>query len=250
MTKHIIDIEGEFNKVIKDIGGDLVINRLPQESPNFENADYVFEKENVIIELKILQKNYSEDEETQKKIQAKFDKWMNESKRAFYGKSMVVQSDALPKKLQWELSRIYSEPVRRAIKKANRQIRETKKHLKMHEALGMVLIVNDGNYSLKPEHFAFAAHQSLTADFSSIHGASLVTVNMNAIKSGSHAVHKLWFYYERNSLVKINPRFLLHLRNAWIKNYCHITGESFPVLKEEMKDISSLKFIKEDQKKS
>ena len=74
MSQYIEDIEGEFNKVVKSIGGDLVKNRLPSESPSFENADYVFDKENIIIELKVLKKDPSSNAELQEKIQAKFDK--------------------------------------------------------------------------------------------------------------------------------------------------------------------------------
>ncbi len=48
MAIHIGDIEAKFNKVVCQIGGDLVQNRLLSKSPGFENADYVFDKENVI----------------------------------------------------------------------------------------------------------------------------------------------------------------------------------------------------------
>ena len=169
---------------------------------------------------------------------------MDQGKIVIYGQARV-ESKNLPEKMQWELLRIYSEPVRRVIKKANRQIRDTKTHLKMPQALGLVLIVNDGNYTLEPEHFAFAAHQSLTTDYSNIHGASLVTVNMNANKAGIPTVLKLWMDYERNNTDKIDTDFVLRLRNAWIKHYSLITGESIPVLNEEMTGITSLKYIKE-----
>jgi len=241
MTMHIKDIEGEFNKVVLQIGGDLVRNRLPSKSPDFENADYVFDKENVIAELKILQKDPSIESELDKKIQAKFDKWMDQGKLVIYGLARV-ESKNLPAKMQWELLRIYSEPVRRVIKKANRQIRDTKDRLKMSNAQGLVIIVNDGNYTLEPEHFGFAAHQSLTTDYSSIHVASLVTVNMEAKKAGIPTSLRLWMDYVRNSTDKIDPTFLLRLRTAWIQLYSSITGEPVPILNQAMVDLSSLKY--------
>jgi hypothetical protein len=153
-----------------------------------------------------------------------------------------VESKNLPDKMQWELLRIYSEPVRRVIKKANRQIRDTKDRLKMSNAQGLVIIVNDGNYTLEPEHFGFAAHQSLTTDYSSIHVASLVTVNMEAKKAGIPASLRLWMDYVRNNTDKIDPTFLLRLRTAWIQLYSSITGEPVPILNQSMVDLSSLKY--------
>ena len=237
----IKDIEREFNKVVCQIGGDLVKNRLPPRSPSFENADYVFDKENVIVELKILQKDPLIESELQNKIQSKFDKWINEGKLIIYGQ-VCVESKSLPEKMQWELLRIYSEPVRRVIKKANRQIRDTKDQLKMPNAQGLVIIVNDGNYSLEPEHFGFAAHQSLNTGYSSIHGASLVTVNMEAEKAGIPTSLRLWMDYVRNDKEKINPAFLLRLRTAWTQHYSSLAGEPAPVLNHSMETLSSLKY--------
>ena len=243
MAIHIGDIEAKFNKVVCQIGGDLVQNRLLSKSPGFENADYVFDKENVIAELKVLRKNPSLESELQKKIQAKFNKWMDQGKLVFYGQ-VRMESNNLPEEMQWELLRIYSEPVRRVIKKANKQIRETKNQLKMPNAQGLVIIVNDGNYTLQPEHFGFAAHQSLTTDYSSIHGVSLVTVNMEAKKAGVPTSLRIWMDYVRNGTDEIDPAFLLRLRTAWTQHYSSLAGEPIPTLNYAMEDLSSLKYRK------
>lgn len=222
------------------MGGDLVQNRLGTKSPDFENADYVFSKENIITELKILEKDPSVDVELQKKIQATFNKWEKQGILVF-GNGHVESKD-LPVKMQWELARIYSEPVRRVIKKANRQIRDTKDRLKMTTARGLVIIVNDGNYTLEPEHFGFAAHQSLTTDFSNIHGASLVTVNMVTKKAGIPTSLKLWMDYVRNNTDEIDPAFLLRFRMAWTQLYSSLTGEFWPLINSSRIDLSSLKY--------
>ena len=48
MTMDIKDIEEKFNEVVRQIGGDLVQNRLDTKSPDFENADYVFDQDNIL----------------------------------------------------------------------------------------------------------------------------------------------------------------------------------------------------------
>jgi deoxyinosine 3'endonuclease (endonuclease V) len=112
----------------------------------------------------------------------------------------------------------------------------------MSNAQGLVIIVNDGNYTLEPEHFGFAAHQSLTTDYSSIHVASLVTVNMEAKKVDISTSLRLWMDYVRSNTDKIDPTFLLRLRTAWIQLYSSITGEPVPILNQSMVDLSSLKY--------
>ncbi len=55
-----IDVEFHFNTFVKDFGSSLIADQLKQP-PTFKNADYIFEADKVIVELKCLKKNIFED---------------------------------------------------------------------------------------------------------------------------------------------------------------------------------------------
>jgi hypothetical protein len=222
----------------------LVVNRLSTKSPEFNNADYIFDNENIIAELKILEVDSLSEREIDTKIRKIFSKWMQSGELIVYGSLKNVPSADLPEKLQWELQRVYSEPMRRVIKKANKQIRDTKKHFGVPAAKGLVIIVNNGNHRLDPENFAFAAHQLLKASYLNINGATVVTVNMTAKKPGIPTDYKLWVDYERAEGDLIDREFLNKLRSEWVKLYSELAGDAMPLLHEPLSEFCSLKYEK------
>jgi hypothetical protein len=70
MDTHI-QIEPTFNAFVKAFGGEL-IRDIVGPSPNFHDADYLFRKEGVIAELKVLTEDKLNDPEMRKKLGALF----------------------------------------------------------------------------------------------------------------------------------------------------------------------------------
>ena len=62
---------------------------------------------------------------------------------------MIWQPDKLPRDKRRKLKALYSGPLQNVIRKANRQLRETAKHFGMEEARKLLLVVNDGLYSME-----------------------------------------------------------------------------------------------------
>lgn len=238
----IENIEAEFDTVVKKIGGTPIRELIASKSPDFENADYLFPQEKLIAELKILENDPTANGALQRKIQGKFDKWMTEGKFLAYG-TVRVESKTLPLDIQWELARIYSEPVRRVIKKANRQIRDTKKFLNLPDAKGLVIVVNEANRELQPEHFAFAAHQSLGDDYSAIHGVSLLTINVETTKSDIPSRLHLWIDYIRDKPSEIDQLFMERFRKDWTEHYASLIGEPVPLLDYHGSDLTKFRYI-------
>ena len=239
--KNISKIESQFDTVVKRIGGVPLRELLDSKSPSFENADYLFPSENIITELKILEKDPNTDGELQSKVQAKFDDWMAEGKLFVSGTEIIHSKDLSPE-MQWELMRIHSEPVKRVIKKANRQIRDTKAYLNRPHAQGHVIIVNEANRELQPEHLGFAAHQSLGRAFSSINGVSLLTINVGVTMPGVPSTLRLWMDYVRNDVPEIDKNFLLRFRKAWCDHYSQLIGEPVSLFEQQKVNLSSMKY--------
>ena len=225
------DFHEIFDKFIVQFGGCLVRDLIPTKSPPFDNADYLFEAERVIGELKVIETNREDGETIQAKIQAKFDEWIGLGKLSGIGYGRpVIQSDQLPRELQWELQRIYSEPIRRLIKKANRQIKLTKEYLQLADAKGLLFLLNQEDYSQPPEYLTYAVHQSLVVDFSSIRNVTVFTTNLAVTSSQIPARSRLWLDYIRDRDNTVDLIFLAKLRDVWARYLSESLGKPVPVI--------------------
>jgi hypothetical protein len=123
-----VEIDLTFERTIIDMGGQLVSALLPTKSPRHDNADFVFRDLNIICELKVLENDPNESGALDRKAQALFNEWMKQGRILIYGRRRI-DSSTLPRDMQWELAKLHSESVKRVLKKANRQIRDTKVEL-------------------------------------------------------------------------------------------------------------------------
>ncbi|MEP7038456.1 MAG: hypothetical protein ABI891_08935, partial [Acidobacteriota bacterium] len=124
---HNFDVEKLVSEFIKRNGGELV-SELISSSPDFENADYLFREENVLIELKCLQSDFPQSKSFSKKVAELYQKWLMNRE---INLGMIFDTSKLPRNKRIYLNKIYSEPLRRIIKKANRQLRSTAQNLSL-----------------------------------------------------------------------------------------------------------------------
>ena len=66
-----------------------------------------------------------------------------------YGDTVRVESKSLPEHCQRVLLEVYKAPIQRRIIKANKQIKATAERLRIANYLGLLLLVNDGNFALE-----------------------------------------------------------------------------------------------------
>lgn len=221
------EIDRCFEQAVTTLGGQLISDLLETKSPEFNNADFLFRKWNTVSELKVLQNDPDECDAIKKKEQALLQKWMDEERLSYFGNTIEIER--LPKDMQWDLTALRSENVKRVMKKANKQIRDTKKKLKLPEAQGHIVIVNDGVPWLDAFSFPFAAYQATHGgDFSNINGISLVTVNFSTSLRNIPTKLKLWMDYVRSDLPPLNANFT----QEFAKQFCHeiqtVSGELLP----------------------
>lgn len=168
----LVQVEKQFDRFAQQIGFSRVSDDVGS-SPRFSNADYVDKKRRIVIELKILDTEY-------------FPRGgIIDSMQAIIVQPININEDGTG---QYEFSLPglnregkhdnFEEPLRRILKKANKQIRETKEYyIHSSEDLGFLIIAQLGLQSLSPEVTVNLIQKLLTSEFSSIDGVLVCTPN-------------------------------------------------------------------------
>ncbi|MBB6129580.1 hypothetical protein [Mucilaginibacter lappiensis] len=200
-----IPVEIFINKFIQYVGGELV-SEILSKGQTEPNADYLFEKANVIIELKCFEKDIFGTEDDIARLFELFRKWINkgyikEEDQIKY----TLGSKSLPEICRKELWEKASKTIDRAVHHANKQIESTKILLNYPEAMGLVFLVNDGNYFLNHEQMFATICNLMLRKYtqSAIDGFVYFTVNQVANIPGSNLDWNIWVpaYREENNEV-------------------------------------------------
>jgi len=228
-----INVEETFAELVREYGGVVLDDRLPK-SPSFENADYVFHHEKIVAELKCLTKDNVDSEGNQAKVTQLVSEWHAQ------GKIQSTKIDEkswreLPMELQGKIYEISTKSIKRRIQKANVQIRETKRELRLVDYNGLVILANDGIYSLSPAAFINAAQQALRHDFSEIKYFIYLTANIFTHLRESPMPTLFWIGFDMQKGPEMDSKFIDRLGRNWRLLVCKNTG--LPGFDQEMNDI-------------
>lgn len=171
-------VEETLDEYVEEFGGELIKKLL--SNPNFDNADYLFRNYKVVAELKILEKDFFSAEIYRKKINELHAKWIKEGLVPHIWGKAEIQTQNLPEKCQLEFTNIIKKPLESRISKANKQIKETKKHFGIEDYKGVLILVNDGNYSLESDAIMYLVSRIVNTQCTSIDSTVHFTLNMRA----------------------------------------------------------------------
>ncbi len=154
------EYEKILNKNIKERFPNAVVisDLLDDTKDHFQNADYFFEKRQIVGELKCL------EEEMGPKVQEYIDKMLKDRKLIFYGKlrlDYVLRNHPRKEEINREINELVTSSLEDCVEKANRQIRETKEHFSLPNARGFLFIVNNSNLVLAPKNAFWNLHRML-----------------------------------------------------------------------------------------
>jgi hypothetical protein len=237
------NIEKAFDFFIKEFGGTFVSD-LVGKKQNLKNADYIFEKYNVIAELKCLE----EDKMTNPKfIEKASNIYMDALKKGgtktiLFGKCMLTSED-FSSEYREPLIKLYEEPIRNAIKKANKQIKDTKMFLNKNQFDGVLLLINSGNFALDPAHVLHLIDRILSRGlYSSINYAIFLTVNLTAEHPLQKQPYIVWAsLYGRKNNNENFQNFENALIISWQKHLEYNFGFNIPFQNVEKHFFTSLK---------
>ena len=229
MPVKIIDVESEFDKCVESIGGQR-LSQLVGPSPNFNNADYLFREHKVIAELKTLEENKGKDENLRTKIHELYNVYLNKGKTdlLIYGEVEINAND-VSRDFGLEIMELFRRPIQGVIKKANKQIRQTKEHLGLRDHFGLLLLVNDGHKMLNPDQVKWILANTFKRNsYSSIDAALFFTVNLKARHPAYQEDLLIWARMDRPGIRPCPEDFYEELRIAWFNHYRTILG-SVPI---------------------
>ncbi len=224
MNDHI-RIEPAFDGFVESIGGVVLKNEI-EASPSFENADYVLHQQKIVAELKCLEDNKLDNPDYMAKIEAAWQKWKGLGYVTGETPERIVLGD-LPPCCGRELVTIASVPLKGVIKKANRQIRQTKDRLHLPTYKGLLLLANDGNYALPPNTLHQLVGGILSGGYTSINCYVLLSVNMVAQVPGVEIPCMVWMPSFRSEDDSIPPEIMDFLRDGWKSYHEQLTGRTY-----------------------
>ena len=184
-----LDVEATWREFVQGGGGSIVEDLLPNPR-TFENADFLFQDAAVIAELKEVATEFG----SSAAFAAGFDKLMSKVllENPGWKPALFGGREPLPDWFGYEFVRLFRPPISRILKKANRQLRDTKAHFKVAEATGTLLFVNDGFTGIGPEPVRALAANLLQNSYSSIDCFVYLTVNRYVEIAGSDVPCLLW----------------------------------------------------------
>lgn len=236
-----VNVESAFADFVRRYGGE-VVEDIVGSSPDFRNADYLFRSNGVVAELKRLVEDKSEDENIQRKIQQKFDRWMDDGTIGpIYG-GVRIQSNTLPEKCQRELIDVYKPPIQRRVIKANKQIKATLNRFRIENGKGLLIIVNDGNYALEADAVLYLVNQILGERFRQINSVAYCTVNMFAASPMTLKPTLLWANASRSCIPCVEEDFMMKLFRGWSSHLAELRGE--PIEEILVHDHTLIKHIR------
>jgi hypothetical protein len=113
--------------------------------------------------------------------------------------------------------RTLADPIRTAVTKANRQIREVKGSLNMPEAHGVLLLCNAGATTLTPAVILYALHHALGKRHSSINSAIFLTHGVPILMPGVPEPVEVFLPVSRPDREPLPQAFAVKIQNAWIQ---------------------------------
>lgn len=233
LSNPYIEVESELSEAITRIGG-VRVDRITKPASS-KNADFFFERYDTIAELKILKKDQISNPDFVRKASNIYAKCLTAGrapKRAFG--TVYMSTEGFPADFRLEIANLYSAPVGRVIRNADRQIKETRRLLNQPNSTGLLLLVNDGNTALDPSHLRWIIGEHLRDGMSpNIHHVIYFTVNMSVDVPDRSAflpaVAKdmdlsVWYSAGRRGLPSINVDLEPDLRTAWFSHLSKIVG--------------------------
>lgn len=224
-------VEDELATCVEPIGGIRVTNLLGR-APSHKNADFFFDDANVIAELKCLDEDKIHDDKIIEKVSSLYLHELNADRAPviIFGEVRMTTSGFTPAFTD-EIMSLYRIPIERRVRKANRQIAETKQALNRPDASGLLLVANNNHTALDPWH-AWKLLDDIVKkpDYEHIDAAVLFAGNLGAKFPEHQERVEYWLEFHRESNHPVDIKFLETLRISWFQQLGKMFGSNVVTL--------------------
>jgi len=167
-----------FNRTVTRMGGRVLDHELGADR-KFQNADFYFPQANVVAELKSLEEDMFSRPEFMVRVAAQYKQWVQKGWAAPMPRGGQVYTRSLRAECQQEFFMLLRDRLCSSVlRQANRQIRETKSHLMVPDAKGILILVNEGNAGLRPGMLIQLIEEACRGRFTSLDQALFCTINL------------------------------------------------------------------------
>ncbi|MES2672174.1 MAG: hypothetical protein V4673_17390 [Pseudomonadota bacterium] len=226
MTDRWIDVEKELSIAIKAMGG-MRVDEMIGKNSTHKNADFIFNENLVVAELKSLEKDQISDESFINKVSKIYERELASKATSplIYGRQRIT-TDGFSDEFRRKIADLYRFPIARRIRDADRQISETKIRLGLNNQWnGVLILVNDGNTALDPRHIIWSLAETIKgSNFSSIQHVIFFTVNMLTKHPEINIPLNFWYSAGANGN-RLQKKFEEDLRLCWFSHLSSIFGE-------------------------
>jgi len=188
-----INVEETMNQFVQYLEGALITDIVKDISGL--NADYYFDRQDVIAELKCFKKDLFSNEDDKDRLSELIEVWI---KKDFLKHDelpeILIGKKSLPKECSDELIKAAAKTIERAIHKAIKQIKHTRILLNKPNSKGLIFLVNDGNYFLSHSHFIGLTASIISRKFSKepFDAFIYLTINQVAAFSENDLDRQIW----------------------------------------------------------
>jgi hypothetical protein len=238
-----INVPDTFDEAVRNYGGVVLREKLPS-SPSFNNADYVFHFEKIVCELKCL----TEDNIHSAENRARTQQLIND----YYERGLITSKEIneknwsnWPQELQTKIYSATTRSIKKRVHKADIQIRETKKELRLDGYHGIVALANDGIVSVPPAAFIHATQLVLRHYFTEVQYFIFFTANLYTAMPGELYPALFWIGLDLQRGPQMDTRFTDRLGHIFKRIASAKTG--IPSLEQELEDIEGFwkaKYVK------
>lgn len=220
-TRGIAD-EKHWVQFIPRVGGELVAPHIKRQG--VKNADFMFSDARVVLELKVVVTELAHSEQMLARVEAL---------------SVQFPDGFSDPRLERELFSILRAPIKRILKTANRQIRETKQELGLVGWRGLIVLVNDGFRGAPPDLVMDLVNDVMANEsYSSCDGLIYQTNHLVELRDNPYA-NWLWvpMYNPRKSNDFVE--FVNYIGRAWRAFHEEIGGPFEYSAEHETMDFSN-----------
>lgn len=209
-----LPVEETWDEFVRSVGG-LRISELLSKSPSFDNADYLFPPLGIVAELKEVVTEFGNSSAFRVGFSNLMARLMTEEPD--WRPALLGGNGRYPQWFNAEFIRLFRPPISRVLKKANRQIRETKEHFGGANLSGVLLFVNDGFTGLGPDVVQALACSLLMHSYSSIDCFVYITLNRYVEIKGSNVPRLMWAPVYGDNAVDSLQSSINELGRKWFK---------------------------------
>ncbi len=242
-----IDVECELARCIRKIGGVVLEDELGP-SPSFANADYLFRNHNVVAELKCMERDTRSEGAFLKKLSGMYWTWVRDGvippPPPGIGERFRINSAELPIECAKQILEVLKTRLQRLVKKANKQIEETKDELNLPNATGLLVLVNDGDMIFEFDSILHLLCRILKKRFRHINTVLFFTANHPVLGPNMPCPTQIWTDLviddgdEKRAAI---PRDLLDkLKVGWFNHLADIVGGPTLALDKTGEDLDQI----------